>query len=360
MANIGNMGLTDLIAQNVTVPLAEFGLDALNKMVQARLDYLNSQVSEQLSIFAEETTDSRRIWGSSQNFQMNETDEFGVAKTQKSTLGNEIGFPLRHFSVAVGSSKDWYLRATALEFAKRVISLESAYKKRIQDELAYAIFGKTNYDFKDYLIDNLTLKVKFFLNNDGSTIPAAPNGTTFATSHSHYKGTAGVSLASSDLDALILDVTEHGNFGVKLYIPAAMVATLAGLASTKFVKLNMVGIVPAETVTSTVAQYDAASVDVNNMLAGYWDGVPVYTRSWVLASMVMCVAENPFGEKPLVYRVEKIPSLRGFRLGSNYNVHPLMAESWEANFGLGVWNRSAVSILDTAHQTNYTIPTLIR
>lgn len=361
MATVGTMGLNDLIAQNTSVSVSEFGLDALNKMVQARLEFLNAQVSEQVGMFAEESTDSRRIWGSSQTLEMKEVDEMGVARTQKGTLGTEVAFPLRHFSVAVGNTKDWYYRATAAEFAKRVISLESAYKKRVADELAFAIFGKTNYAFKDYLVDNTSLAVKFFLNADSSVIPAAPNGTTFTGStHQHYVGNVGVALAYTDIDLLIANVTEHGNTGVKLFIPQALVATLVGLASTKFVRLNMVGIVPASTSTSTVAQYDPANVDPNNALVGYWDGIPVLTRSWMPTSLVLCLAENSFGEKPLVYRVEKIAQLRGFRMAGDYNVHPLMAESWEANFGMGVWNRSACAVLDTAHQTNYTIPTLIR
>jgi hypothetical protein len=357
----GTYGLQDLIAQNTSVSVVEFGLDALNQMVQARLAFLNASVSEQLGLFCEESVDSRRIWGSTQNFEMKELDEFGVAKTQKGSLGTEVAFPLRHFGVAVGNTKDWYFRATAAEFAKRVIGLESAYKKRVSDEMAFALFGKTNYTFKDYLVDNTSLSVKFALNADSSVIPAAPNGTAFVgSSHQHYTGTSGSTLAYTDIDTLISNVTEHGNTGVKLYIPQALVATLAGLASTKFVKLSYTGIIPASTATSTVEKMDVANVDPNNILVGFWDGIPVLTRYWVPTSMVLCLAENAYGQKPLVYRIEKIAALQGFRLAGNYNVHPLMAEEWEANFGIGAWNRSAYAVLDTAHQTSYTIPTLIR
>lgn len=358
--NIGTYSLSDLVAQNVTTSIMQYGLDGLLLAVQERMAFLNAQVSEQLSLFAEESTDSRRIWGSSENFSMSEVDEYGVAKAQKGTIGVEVAFPLRKFSIAVGSSKDWMYRKSAAEFAKRAMAIETAYVKRIQDELAYGIFNKTNYTFKDYLIDNTSLAVKAFINADSSVIPDAPNGATFTgSSHQHYVGTAGAALAYTDIDLLVANVSEHGNSGVKLFIPQALVATLEGLASTKFVKLSMMGIIGSTDVSQTVRQ-DNPDSDPMNKLVGYWNGIEVYTRSFMPTAMILCVATNSMGQKPLVYRVDPVAALRGLRIASEEVSHPLMATTWEAHMGFGAWNRSAIAVLDTAHQTTYTAPTLIR
>lgn len=361
MANIDTYSLSDLVAQNITASVADYGMDALLTAVQARMAFLNSSVAEQMSVFAEMSTDARRLWGSSDNFAMEEVDEYGVAKSQKGAVGVEVGFPLRKFVLAVASSKDWYYRRSVSEFAKRAMNVENAYLKRIQDELAFAIFNNVNYSVKDYLLDNTTLNVKAFLNADSSVIPDAPNGTSFTGStHNHYKGTAGAALAASDVDALIANVTEHGNFGVKLFIPAALVSTLEGLASTKFVKVSMVGIINPTDVASTVSAVDMASTDPENRLAGYWEGVPVFTRSWVKTSMIVCVASNAMGQMPLLFRQDPVAGLRGLHIEAEQVNHPIMATTWGANFGIAPWNRSAVAVLDSAHQTNYTKPTLIR
>lgn len=85
-----------------------------------------------------------------------------------------------------------------------------------------AIFGKANYSFVDWLGDGTTLAIKKSLNADGGAIPNAPDGTTFAGTDQHYAGTAGASLAYTDIDTLIANVTEHMLPGVKLLVDPRM------------------------------------------------------------------------------------------------------------------------------------------
>ena len=343
--------LEDLLAQTNT-PLSTLGVDNVNAAIQAHVDFLNQSVSEQMELLAEETSDARRIWGGSEDMEMIETDEFGDARTQAPTSGVEVGFPLRKFSVSTGWSNEWYMRAMANELSKKTLGAQHAYLTRIQDEIRYAVYNKANYSYKDYLVDNTTLGVKAFLNNDGSEVPSAPNGTAFASTHNHYLAKAGASLAATDIDSLVSTVVEHGGKGVTLFVDSAMPATMAGLASTKFVKLTMAGIVPANTSDATLVR-DNVDNDPANKLVGYWDGVPVFTRSWVPTGYIACMATGA-AEKPLVYRVVKF--VKGLVPVVEFGQPTITAKIWRAYFGVSAWNRSAGAVLDSTHTTTYSNP----
>lgn len=356
--SIGIYSLEDLLAQE-HVPASEFGLDAIAAAIQARLDYLNGEVANQMTWLAEQSADTRRVWGTSENFVMKEVDEYGFARTQQPTSGVEVGFPLRKFSVSTGWTRDYILRATPADLAKKSLGIMAAYQTMLRNEVRYAVFNNDNYTFTDFLGDGTDLSVKAFLNADSALIPDSPDGDTFdGATHNHYVGTSGASLAYTDIDTLIANVVEHGNMrDVSLIINEADVSTLQGLTSTKFVALSLAVLVPSANADSTVLRSNV-NEDPSNKLVGYWAGYPVYTRSWVPDNYVVAAAVGA-GQKPLVHRVEKIASLRGLRMVYEFDANPITSQSWEAYEGFGAWNRAALAVLDTAHQTNYTEPTII-
>lgn len=351
----GTYSLEDLLAQRF-VPASQFGFDAIARAIQAHLDWLNAQVADQIGMIAETTTDVRRVYGASEEGEMNEVDEVGVARTQKDTQGEEIDFPLRKFSRSTGWTADFMARATPADLATKVLGFQTAYVTRFRNELKAALFAKANYSFVDKFGDGTTLAVKRLLNADGMAIPNAPDGTTFAkASHSHYAGTSGASLAYTDIDTLIANVTEHGLTNVQLVINQANVSTLTGLASTKFTALTL-GVLAVPGRTSGTLETQVVSEDPANKLVGYWAGYPVITRSWVPSGYYLANAvDAPM--KPIVHRVDKFSALNGLRLVANFNAHPLTAQTYEAEIGFGVWGRHSAAILDGGHQTTYSNPT---
>ena len=352
---IGTYSITDLLKQRF-VPASEFGFDAIARAIQAHLDWVNSQVTEQMGLVAETTSDVRRVWGTSEHFEMVEVDEMGVARTQRDISGVEIDFPLRKMSVSTGFTADLMARATPADLAGKAVGVTVAYLERIRSELRYAMFNKSNYSWKDWLGDGTTLAIKAFLNADGAKVPDAPDGTTFATTHQHYAGTVGAALAYTDIDTLIANVTEHLLTGAKLFINVANVSTLVGLASTKFVALtNVVVALPAR--TSGTVETTSVDEDPANKLVGYWAGYPVYTRSWVPSGYYACIANDTAGNKPIVHRIDKFASLNGLRLVAQTGMHPLTAQTWEAEVGFGAWGRNAAAFLDGGAQTTYVNPT---
>lgn len=349
----GTYSLEDLLAQRF-VPASQFGFDNIARAIQAHLDWLNGQVADQMGLIAESSTDVRRVWGTSENMEMKEVDELGVARTQKDTNGVEVNFPLRKFSISTGWTADFIARATPADLAQKALDVEAAYVTRLRQELAAALFGKSNYSFVDWLGDGTTLSVKKLLNADGGAIPNAPDGTTFAGTHQHYVGTAGASLAYTDIDTLIANVTEHMLGGVKLFINRANVATLAALASTKFTALTLAVVaVPGRTSGTVVT--DSVEDDPDNKLVGYWAGYEVHTRSWIPSGYYMALATGS-PQKPIVHRLDKFTALNGMRMVYQLNAHPLTAQTFEAEIGFGAWGRHAAAILDGAHQTTYSNP----
>lgn len=350
----GTYSLEDLLAQRF-VPASQFGFDNIARAIQAHLDWLNAQVADQVSMIAETSQDVRRVYGASEEGEMVEVDENGVARTQKDAQGEEIDFPLRKFSRSTGWTADFMARATPADIATRVIGFQTAYVTRFRQELAAALFGKANYSFIDKLGDGTTLAIKRLLNADGMQIPNAPDGTTFAKStHNHYAGTTGGALAYTDIDTLIANVTEHGLTNVQLIINQANVSTLAGLASTKFTALTL-AVVAVPGRTSGTVETQVVTDDPANKLVGYWAGYPVLTRSWVPSGYYLANAvDAPM--KPIVHRIDKFTNLNGLRLVADFQSHPLSAQTYEAEIGFGVWGRHSAAILDGGHQTTYSNP----
>jgi hypothetical protein len=350
---VGTYSLEDLLAQRF-VPASSFGFDAIAKAIQAHFDWLNAQVADQVGMIAETTQDVRRLYGTSENQEMVEVDELGVARTQKDAQGSEIDFPLRKFSRSTGWTADYISRATPADLATKALKFELAYITRFRKEMAAAFFKKTNYSFVDWLGDGTTLAVKALLNADGMAIPDSADGTAFAGTHQHYNGTAGAALAFGDIDTLIANVTEHGPTNVQLVINAANVATLVGLASTKFVALTLAVVAVAGRTSGTV-ETQVVTDDPANKHVGYWAGYPVYTRSWVPSGYYLANAIDA-QEKPIVHRVDKFTALNGLRLVYTLNAHPLTAQTYEAEIGFGVWGRHSAAVLDGGHQTTYSNP----
>ena len=350
---VGTYSLEDLLAQRFT-PASQFGFDNIARAIQAHLDWLNGQVADQMGLIAESSTDVRRVWGGSENMQMKEVDELGVARTQKDTNGVEIDFPLRKFSISTGWTSDFIARATPADLAQKALDVETAYVTRLRQELSAALFGKANYSFVDWLGDGTTLAIKKLLNADGTAIPNAPDGTTFAGTHQHYVGTSGASLAYTDIDTLIANVTEHMLGGVKLFINRANVATWTALSGTKFTALTLAVVaVPGRTSGTVVT--DSVQDDPDNKLVGYWAGYEVHTRSWVPSGYYMAFAtQSP--QKPIVHRLDKFTALNGMRMVYQLNAHPLTAQTFESEIGFGAWGRHAAAVLDGGHQTTYSNP----
>lgn len=351
--NTGTHDISTLLAVKHQ-SVAEFGEDTIAEVLQADLAAHNLIVSDMLSDLAASTADRQRISGTSLNGEMVETDEYGRAATQKATPGQTVGFPLRKFQYAIGWTRDFMKVATPADLAIAMQTAQKAHLQRLRREIQRALFLSSNYTFNDHLIDNVALAVKRLVNADNALIPEGPNGETFdGTSHTHYNARVGT-LAASDVDALIADVLEHGHGGqLKIVINTSNVAAISAL--TGFTPLTGAFVTPGSASPTTAQTLDHTRA--NNRIIGYWAGAyEVWTKPWGISNYFLAYDASD-GAKPLAFRERVQPALRGLRIAAEIDLYPLRAQYMEAEFGLGVWNRTNGAVLFTG-DTTYTDPTI--
>jgi len=316
---------------------AEYGMDTIAQVLQADLQAWNSIVGDLVGDLCEMTTDRQRIYGASQTSgEMDEVDELGRAPTVQPTPGAEVGFPLRMFQHNLGWTNLWFKTHTPADMARAVMGAQKAHNKRIHREIRRAVFRATNYTFNDHLVDKINLSVKAFVNADGGVIPEGPNGEVFdGATHNHYLARNGWD--APFLGAAIDDVVEHGHGShIKVCINRANESTVRGFngAFTAYPDPRLI----MNTVTDTTAQrLDISRLD--NRAIGILGAGEVWVKSWVPAGYVF-IYDAAAPEKPLAYRQRNQSSLQGLRFASDLDAYPLHARVMEAEFGVGVWNRT--------------------
>lgn len=342
--NVGTFDISSLLAARFQ-SAAEYGLDTIQRVLEADLAAHNAIVNEMVAEMCEITTDRQRQYGSSTDGEMVEVDEYGRAPTQRPLVGATVGFPLRQFQFAIGWTEKYLQTATPADLAQSVIGAETAHLRAIQREIKRAIFGSSNYTFNDYLIDKVDLAIKRFVNADGAAIPNGPNGETFdGSSHTHY--IANASLTADKLKEIIDHVIEHGHGGsVRVAINKANETAVRAL--TGFVAYPDPRIIYRATDTPAVT-LDISRLD--NRAIGVFYGAEVWVKPWAIANYAFAWdAASP--NKPLAFRQRQQTTLQGLRIAAELSTFPLVARYMEAEFGCGVWTRTNGACLYFANST---------
>lgn len=350
----GTFGLDDLLAARFS-SAATFGLDTINKQLQINLDDFNAQVADQLNWLADPLFVQSRVYGTSASIELIEVDEFGAAPTRKNLPGETVSFPLRGYQNAIGWTRKFLNIATPAEVASAFIQAQDGYAQRLILEIRKSIYNDTNFTFIDKLTNGVSLSVKRFINADSQAIPDSPAGAGFdASTHDHYISTSSGTLANGDVDSMVSTVTEHGNTkGVKIVVDLS--DKTAFVALTGFVALGDAGIIYNAADTTLVKKnFD----NVENQLLGYWrdSSVEVWVKPWAVGDYLLCIATDGI-EKAIGYRQRSQPSLQGFILVPRVPGFPVMADYMEAEFGFGVWNRTAGAVM-ISNSNTYSNPTL--
>jgi hypothetical protein len=348
--NVGTYDISSLLAARLT-SAAAFGLDTIQKILEADIAAHNAIVEQMVSELCELTTDRQRIYGSAAAGEMVEVDEFGRAPTQKVAPGATCGFPLRLFQYAIGWTSKYLEVATPFDLAQSTLGAEQAHLRAVVREIKKAIYVSANYTFTDHLVDNVALYVKRFVNADSAVIPDGPNGEAFdGTSHTHYAGEASYTFAF--LTTLINDVIEHGHGGaVKVAINKTDEAATRAL--TGFVAY------PDPRVIFRASDTPGQTLDISrldNRAIGIFAGAEVWVKPWAIANYVFAWdAASP--NKPLAFRQRAQTSLQGLRIAAELKTYPFIARYMEAEYGIGVWTRTNGAVLYTANAT-YADPTI--
>lgn len=329
---------------------AEFGLNNLQAIIARELEAHNRIAMTLVTDLAEFTTDRQRKYGISVGGDMYEVDEYGRAPTQVAKPGDTVGFPLKLFQYSIGWTRKWFESHTPADMAIATQAAERAHLRMLTRELKRGFLLSSNYTWDDFLVDGIDLSVKRLVNADSANIPEGPNNESFdGATHTHYIGEA--SLTAAFVTAAINDLVEHGHGQmVKLAISKT--------DETAFRALNGFVAYPDPRLIYRNSDTPGATVDItrlDNRAIGIFGGAEVWVKSWMPANYIFIWdAGSP---KPLVIRQRTNTAMQGLRIAGENDAFPLHAQYMEAEFGVGVWNRTNGVVYYFANAT-YADPTI--
>lgn len=309
-------------------------MTTIAEVLRADLAAHNDIVNTMMQELCEVTSDARRIQGGSNVADMTEVDPLGRAPGQKNVTGAEVCFPLKDFQYNTGWTERWLENATVADVAQRQLDAEKAHLRQIIRQIKKACLeDDANYDFVDLNVDNITLHVKRFCNNDGVVPPAPPDGTVFAGTHQHYSGAT--PLVVANLTTMISNVLEHGHTtDPRLAINVAQEAAVRGFVGfSAYVDVRYT--LPADTSTP-IQRTSIRGIAANNRAIGLLGGAEVWVKPWMPANYQMAYDAGD-SRKPLAFRQRSSGgAMQGLRMAGNFSAHPFGGESMEAEFGIGV------------------------
>jgi hypothetical protein len=349
----GTIATLDSLRSNFQT-IAEFGgVARIQDSLQVFFESHNNRMREFMADFMDRTVERDMIYGTNDTMKMVRTDEFGRPDPQKITYGAVVGFPLHSYQASIQWTEKSVETLPVAEFTAQYLALRAADIERVTREAQRALFNPTNYVFTDYLMDRrsqVPIQVRALANADGNPLPVGPNGDAFpAATHTHYLATA--AFVVGDLTATVETVVEHYNTGSPfVYINRAQETVVRSFAG--FVAYPYPGVVPYGTPTFPGRQIDP--IQLTNRSIGVFNGAEVWVKPWVPAGYVIAFMRGV--NKPLMMRTRNAGS-GDFRMAARESKFPLSVETWEREFGVGVYERTSASVLFTGG-ASYTAPVL--
>jgi hypothetical protein len=351
--------LAELDAQAAFQTAASFGEDRLYDYAERTLAIHNGIVNELTGEFVEPTTLQQEQWGTINEGEFIEVDEYGRSDSQAvepTPVAN--GYPLRLFDYSVQWTRKWFQNHRVSEWTNQMRSARTADVRNIIRAIKRAIFTATNNTgYKDRLVNNLPYTLRAFLNGDGRPIPPQPDtGAAFASNHTHFIVAAALNTAA--LDALINLILEHGVAGqIRVCIAQAQEATVRALTGFQpYVDSRL-------TLSGNTTRVEAPRVDmyrVNNRAIGIYGAAEIWVKPWIVPSYAWAYDTAPT-RKPLRWRTregEANQAAGDLVVAANDERYPLRAETLEREFGIGVGEPSNGGVLFIDAGGVYVTPTI--
>ena len=320
----------------------DLDMDAVVAVLRADLAAHNALMLDLLGEFADVTTERQLTYGGGVGGEMVQVDEYGRAPTQRApSTAATIGLPLHKYQFALGWTETALRVRTAADIATAQLNAEGAHRRAVQRDIKRALFLSSNYTHVDYLVDGVSLSVKRLINADSSLIPAGPNGESFdGATHTHYDFNNGLSAAA--VTAAINDVVEHG-WGSQVRVAIARANETAFRALTGFTAYQDPRLVFGASTTGVPdTRLDLTRMD--NRAIGLFGAAEVWVKPWVPTDYLVAYDAGAT-DKPLAFRQREQTALQGLRIAATLSAFPLVAEYMEVEYGIGVRNRTAASVL---------------
>ena len=298
-----------------------------------------------------------------QDFQ--EASEFGEPTGIRLGPAIRHGYPFKWYDLAIRYTWQFLADATQAQLTALNNTALEADNRLVFTKIMARLFSNVTATAD---IEGDSLNVYGFYNGD-SQVPPKWKTTTFSSGHQHYMASGATTLASEDLDDLIVNVTQHGYTqlrGYKILVlvneqEADIIRTFATGDGDKFSFIpssaGLGGIIlPAN--GGIIGAPDMTQFPGLVTIGSYGSAL-IIQEDYVPAGYLICVAtggEDNIGN-PVGIRQHETESLRGLRLVKGRTPdYPLIDSFYIHGFGAGVRHRGAGAVMKVT-DGSYSIPT---
>lgn len=338
----------------------------LREALDARLDARNNAIEQIMSALATPTKERGDLVG--QHAEIGEwpkATETDRGRRRRTSGLEAVGFPITKFGpMRTGWTHDFLQKNPNIEIVAQFDEIMSGHLTTNYKEALRALFNNAKFDWSDSLFpEDGTIKVMPLVANEGDYVPPEFQGTTFASSHTHYMNCGDTTLAEDDLARLTGTIREHG-YGVD--------PSVGGFGGDIVVWANSAEETELRGHTGFVAANDPMVADINKIYAvgltrdlyiGYNKTARCLIRlvPWVPAGYLLAFAtstlairgENKFA--PLARRTPIQDGLVGIKMFDQKD-YPLEEAWFQDFFGFGVRNRISAAVMKK--NSSYTVPSI--
>lgn len=335
-------------------------LNSVNESRQAIIRFLTFPVIQPSELVAQQ--------GSGVDFE--DASEYGepVGRRVAPSYFN-LGYTFKWYDLAARYTWQYLADAPAYQVESVANAAVEAYWRKLMFETLKTVFNAGNLSTT---INQQTVPVYKFYNNDG-TVPPSYKNNTFLSTHQHYRTTGAATLNAGDLDEMLADFASHGYTLENGYRTVIMVNTaqgdvIRGFRSTANGGTGKYDFIPAQgqpgviinTTQQLVGQGQVSPVLEGLTVIGTYGVAFIVQDDWMPTTHVFgfTTGGSESLSNPVGFREHAQQGLRGLRLVKGRTPdYPLIDSFWTVGFGTGIRHRGAGMVMEVTANASYTAPT---
>jgi hypothetical protein len=295
-----------------------------------------------------------------------EASEYGVPKGNRASNSTlDMGATFKWYDVAWRATWQYLADATEAEITANASAILAADQDHLFNKVMGTVFRDTNRTAVDPKT-NANYTVFAFANGDGWT-PPDYEGSSFDSSHTHYRVSGGAAVTSGDLDEIINDFKSHGyaqenGSRIVIFVNAAEGDVVSGFRVAGGAKADFI---PSQGQSFFATDGDLVGRQVAATFAGFpvkgsYDEAIIIESTRIPAGYVVALASGGSlaPSNPVMLRQHANPNLQGLRIVPGKDTYPLQDSYWVHGFGTGVRHRLAGMVIQITESGSYTAPAL--
>jgi hypothetical protein len=275
------------------------------------------------------------------------------------------GYDFKFYDLAIRYT--WMFLAEADQAQLRQLNnlaLE-ADTKLIYQRVMKTIFNPLN--LTGFTDKNEPVTVYKFYNGDAE-VPPTYNYTTFSTAHNHYTISGNTAVTSANVDALSLQLTEHGydlNSGYRMVlwvnkVEADIIRTFRTATGAKFDFVANPAYYGGAVWVPNNGQYVGAPAGTLENEIGTYGSFHVVQEGLIPAGYLVAIATGGQNNisNPVGLREHTNPAYRGLKvIPGQRSDYPLVDSFYRRGIGSGIRHRGAGAVMQVKASGSYAVPT---